>query len=207
MGWPECVDPATGNDLPQKKPARRALAELRRVGSIEGPNGDEIDTAFAISVRDEWGRSTYIQLRDCLKTKLLESGGGRLSRFACSERFDEAVAVVAATLARVRENDTRPVARQLGAKSRDEAPLMAEARFKRLIRTTTAPDLLEQGRRIVMLLGRTASVGDLGASLLLWNVDPYAKRRWSFAYYGVDDVRADDPDDDTTGEATTSPAA
>ena len=89
------------------------------------------------------------------------------------------------------------------------ARLMAEARFKRLIRTRDWPGLLDQGRRIVALLGRDAPVADLGASLLLWNAGPRTIRDWSFAYYGVAfagrDPDASDPDD-ADDTAASSPA-
>lgn len=195
--WAElnAVDMKSGEPLEGRKPARRAIAELRRIGAVDGPNGDEIDTAYAVSIRQDAGPQPYLDLRKRLKGMLAASRDDYARSMPERPGFDAAVAVVAATLARVREHKKGVVAKLLGAGSRDDAPLMAEARFKRLIRTTTAPDLLDQGRRIVMLLKRSAPVDDLGASLLLWNTSPYVKRRWSFAYYDAEDMNADGPGD------------
>lgn len=191
-------DLKTGKDGPN--PHRAALAEMRRITTTDNNEIEQIEVSAAIGHR---GFPAYLDLHRRLTGLLAKwNDSNRFDRFAKSMDFDDAVAVVAATLARVREHRKGDVAKLLGAKTRDEAPLMAEARFKRLIRTATAPDLLDQGRRIVMLLGRSAPVDDLGASLLLWNIDPYAKRRWSFAYYNAADMRADEPDEASTADNT-----
>ncbi len=195
------VDIKSGEPLKGRKPARRAIAELRRIGTVDGPNGDQIDTAYAVSIQQDAGPPPYLDLRKRLKGMLAASRDEHARSMPERPGFDDAVAVVAATLARVREHKYVKVSKLLGARSRDEAPLMAEARFKRLIRTTTAPDLLDQGRRIVMLLGRAAPVDDLGASLLLWNSSPYVKRRWSFDYYDAEDMYADEPGANTPGNS------
>lgn len=186
------VDLKTGMELPREWPDRAAIAALRRIGTIQGPAGDEIDTAFAVAISG-WKGAPYVNLRKRLSGLLSKWHDDYVQRIPARPDFDAAVAVVGATLARVRMNRKGSVAKLLG--SGDDRKLMAEARFKRLIRTSTAPDLLDQGRRIVMLLGREAPIGDLGASLLLWSADPYAKRRWSFDYFDASDMNSEPASD------------
>ncbi len=103
------------------------------------------------------------------------------------ENFGQAVAVVAGTLARVREEASGKTAALLGV-TRDDKRLMQEERFKRLIRTRDWADLHSRGRRIVHLLGRAVPVGDMGASLFLWFSGPHVIRDWSLAYYDLSDT-------------------
>ena len=120
------------------------------------------------------------------------------------------IALVAAVLTRVRsggKEGAAPTAARLGEKKdrSDEASrLMAEARFKHLIRAGSDAELLDHGRRIVALLGRDAPVGHLGASLLLWG--PSVVRQWAFDYYGASDAAPEDAGD-TAGETDTATLA
>jgi CRISPR type I-E-associated protein CasB/Cse2 len=190
--WAElaAIDPSTGEErIGGAPPDRRQLADLRRISSETWEHGEHIDVAVAAGIGAYCTLSN--RLRGCLLARQLDW----TRRIVEQEAFAEAVAVVASTLARVRR-DTDPktaVARRLGLDkngktvSGDEGRrVMAEARFKRLIRTRDWPDLLDQGRRIVQLLDRDVSVADLGSSLLLWNAGPHVVRHWSFAYYGVE---------------------
>jgi hypothetical protein len=104
-------------------------------------------------------------------------------------------AIAAATLAHIRAdaggNGRGATAKLLGQPrgegGESEDRLFAEARFKRLIRTRDDwPGLLAQGRRIAAILDGQAPVGDLGASLILWNADPHVTRDWAFHYYQRD---------------------
>lgn len=207
------IDPKTGEETTTGWPDRRALAELRRIGTVSGEDGEHVDVAAAAACRSQ----AYVRFLKRLEAALRKSGKDWAVRLAERDDFPETVAVVASTLARVRK-DTRPnqtTAHRLG-RGKDGNPisddnparLMAEARFKRLIRTRDWPGLLDQGRRIVTLLDRDAPVADLGASLLLWNSGPRTIRDWSFAYYGVA-FAGHDPDvsdqDDAAGTAAPSP--
>lgn len=198
------IDLKTGEESEKGRPDRAALAELRRIATVFSENGEHVDVAAAAACRSQ----AYVRLLKRLEASLRKSGKAWAIRLAERSDFPEAVAVIASTLARVRE-DTRPnqtTAYRLGRNKNGDpisddnpARLMAEARFKRLIRTRDWPGLLDQGRRIVALLDRDAPVADLSASLLLWNSGRRTIRDWSFAYYGVafagSDPDASDPDD------------
>lgn len=211
--WRElaAIDPKTGEEKEQGKPNRAALAELRRIGVVATEDGEHIEVAPAFGIH------ANRKLHGKLQSFLRNSGKHWAVGFSERDEFHEAVAVVASTLARVRK-DTRgkgtTTAHWLGRakdgepiRDDDTARLMAEARFKHLIRTHDWPGLLDQGRRIVALLGRDVPVGDLGASLLLWNASQRTIRDWSFDYYGVA-FAGRDPDDaveDTPAATNTQP--
>jgi hypothetical protein len=78
---------------------------------------------------------------------------------------------------------------------------MAESRFLRLMRAQTTGDLFDQARRLVVLLKRAAPVGELGASLLVWLVDPEVRRTWARSYYGLNRTDA------ATDEASPQPSS
>lgn len=185
--WSElaAVDPRTGKEIDGKRADRAELAQLRRIGTDDRTGGEYIDTSYAISI------GGYKQL-----WRRLDPAARRVFRGGNADReFEEAVAVVAATLARVR-TDTKPdvrVAKRLGlgkdgkpVADDESARVMSVMRFKHLIRTRDWPGLLDHGRRIVLLLERDVSVADLGASLLLWKARPSVIRDWSFAYYDAE---------------------
>jgi hypothetical protein len=183
---------------------RKSLAELRRVGVVEENGAPVIDVAGAMGV--SMFRALQARVRH---TKLSE----RTKRILEASGYQPLV-VAAATIARIREDATPAkersrrgeTARLLGASrdgSRDGEPLLAEPRFKRLMRSRDdGPDLLIQGRRIGAILERAAPIGDLAASVVLWNVDATIRRDWAFAYY----QRTFEPvdDDGTAVPATTS---
>jgi len=176
------IDPKTGKEIDGKDVNRAELARLRRICTDDRTGGETVDTSYAIQ------QFAYGQLLRRLHPIARSAFRGPRADL----EFEEAVAVVAATLARVRE-DTRPnvkVAERLGlgkdgkAVTDDEAArVMSVLRFKHLVRTRDWPGLLDHGRRIVLLLDRDVSVADLGASLLLWNASPKVIRDWSFAYF------------------------
>lgn len=199
------IDAKTGEEKEGGNRNRGKLAELRRIGIETLETGDCIDVAAAVP---HW---PYQKLRGRLAGIALPCFHGN----AAQDEFDQAVAVVAATLARVRTETPKirdqKVAALLGL-SKDGKPVtddeaarvMAEARFKRLIRVRDWPGLLGQGRRMVHLLGRDVPVADLGASLLLWNssrLNPLIIRRWSFAYYGADFADPDATEPPVAAEA------
>lgn len=197
------VDRKTGREKANgANPDRAALAALRRIGVTSDGERVHVDLVAAATV------PAYVELR---KRLLGLTKNWRKSEewdwLSADQGIDERVAVVAASLAGIREDVAGgTTAAVLGRRdSRDEQPLMAEARLKRLMRTRTRSDLLLQGRRVIALLDGKVPVADLGASLLLWG--PLVQRRWAFAYY-----QQPDPDSDADAEfdgavAATSAAA
>lgn len=173
-----------GNGSP-KAPDRAALAELRRLGVIELGGAPAVDIGQALS------SSAFLKLFADLRGAPI-SEKSRVRRWLyggqpCLEPF----AIAAATLAHIRSDaggkGRGATARLLGAPRSEggasEDRLFAEPRFKRLIRTNDWPGLLAQARRIAAILERQAPIGDLGASLILWNADPGIVRDWAFQYY------------------------
>jgi CRISPR type I-E-associated protein CasB/Cse2 len=210
--WVElaAIDEKTGEEKVGGIAHRGELANLRRIGIDRLASDDRMDITEAVQLWRYWR----------LHGELAFAKAAHFRGANADDEFRQAVAVVASTLARVRkesvERKGQKVARLLGLGKdgkpvKDEedagARVMAEARFKRLIRTHDWPGLLDHGRRIVNLLGRDVPVADLGASLLLWNAGSFVIRRWSFAYYDADfadrDPNGADPDgaDSDTGEA------
>lgn len=191
-----------------KAPNRGALAELRRIANADMDGALAVDCAGAIGVE---------AFRD-LRLRLL--GEPNLSNSVklwllpgeqCLKELKlEPFIVAAATLAIVRTEDTSvakrgATARLLGAArgEADSQPVYAEARFKRLIRCRHDwPGLMAQARRIAATLEKQAPVGDLGASLVLWNSDPHIIRDWTFQYYEKSFEETDTP----PAASTTSPA-
>ena len=93
------------------------------------------------------------------------------------------VAILAGILAFVDKSDDSPVPRAIGrAKLDDEAALMSEGRFRRLLQTD-GDDLMDAMRRLVHLTKRKANVYDLSFSVLRWG--DIVKKRWIFEYYNV----------------------
>ncbi len=174
----------TGTPLP---PNRQALAELRRIGIVDEDGTPAVDVARALSI------PAFGDLIKRLRNEPNLSQSVKLwltNDRPCLEPF----AIAAATLARVREDSNTGsrrgvTAKLLGSERSKEAkePLFAEARFKRLVRCRNDwPDLMAQARRIAAILEKKAPIGDLGASLVLWNTDPHISRDWAFQYYQRD---------------------
>jgi hypothetical protein len=181
-----------GKEIPGKSPDRAALAQLRRIGVIDLSGIPAVDTASALSIsafRELIHRLRGIPPGNYWVRRWLgiESAGSGARETIELSPF----AIAAATLAHIRADAGGQrcgvTAKALGA-GEDDARLFAEARFKRLIRTRNDwPGLLAQARRIAALLGKEkAPVGDLGASLILWNADPHITRDWAFQYYQKD---------------------
>lgn len=163
------------------KPAdRAALAQLRRIGVIDLGGAAAVDVAGVLDV------SAFRMLMARLQG--LPIRNWQVARWLASKAEEwEPFAIAGVTLALIRAdaggNRRGATAKLLGAGD-DEDRVFAEARFKRLIRTRNDwPGLLVQARRIAAILGKEAPVGDLGASLILWNADIYITRDWAFQYY------------------------
>ena len=97
--------------------------------------------------------------------------------------------ILAAVLAHVREDDTRPIARAAGRDAPngeqmadDRTAKLKYGRFKRLMQSDD-DELLDQMRRLVHLLGQKGNVADLTSSILFWG--DRIQKRWVFDYYGL----------------------
>ena len=166
-----------------KSPDRAALAELRRIDVTLTDAGPAVDVARALAVPAFRDLVTRLQRADF-------ADGSRVMRRLVEDHLGlEPLAIAAATLARVRADaggGRGATAALLGEGIDDKRPKprFAEARFKRLIRCRNDwADLMAQARRVAAILEREAPVGDLGASLVLWNDGPRITRDWAFAYY------------------------
>lgn len=185
----------------EKPRDRAALARLRRIDVVDLGGTAVVDVAEALGIAAF--RNLVGRVRIAAEEKKLS---GRILRWLAEDTLElSPFAIAAATLARVRSDDGGEVARcgetalLLGAPRAEGADredrLFAEARFKRLIRTRNDwPDLMRQARRVAAILEQSAPIGDLGASLILWNADPRVSRNWAFQYYGRDYEPADPPD-------------
>lgn len=166
-------------------PDRASLAQLRRINVTPGSDGiPAVDIGGALGVaafRDLVSHVTALPLHSKHVRRWLANDTRTLEPFA----------IAAAALARIQddsssnEKDVRgATARLLGA---GESRPLAEVRFKRLMRCKNDwPDLMLQARRIAAILEKKAPVGDLGASIVLWNADPTIVRDWAFQYYQED---------------------
>lgn len=167
--WDELTDPANAHRYPDRT---AALAQLRRVGTIDLGTGSIPDEAQALTVSAY--QRLYRRVRAWEPRELLPTA------------WETALVIAAVTLAHVRTDcPGRRTAALLGGP--DEATrVMAQSRFLRLMRVENAGDLMAQARRVTALLGRTAPVGELGASLLFWQARPHVRRDWARSYYGLD---------------------
>lgn len=109
-----------------------------------------------------------------------------LRRLGGGRREFPSVALLAAVLASVRKDAPKAgVARSLGPENPDqvETALMSPLRFRRLLDAEDKDERLAAFRRMVLMLGGTADVHDLAASLLDWR----ERRRidWTYAYWNA----------------------
>jgi len=164
--WYELTDARHGgNDAD-----RASLSALRRLNATKDVFPRTIDLTGAITIKG------FRKLYRVLNKWTLPPG------------WEIQLTVAATVLAQVRTDRPGKTTAALLGTSRSEAGgddhLMAESRFRRLLRTTEPLDLCDQARRAVALLGREAPVGELGASLLLWNAR--VRRDWATAYWQLD---------------------
>lgn len=163
-------------------PNRAALARLRRINVIADLHGAPVvDIGSAMDVaefRDLIARIAHLPFQGKAIRQWLSRDTPTLDPFA----------IAAAALARVREDSSSNERHKIGSTARllgeGESRLLAEVRFKRLMRCRNDwPDLMIQARRIAAILERRAPVGDLGASIVLWNAEPRIVQDWAFQYY------------------------
>jgi CRISPR type I-E-associated protein CasB/Cse2 len=174
-----------GNPLP---PNRGALAQLRRIGVAPVGGQDAVDVTGALGV------PAFLDLLKRLNGARFRERSKIQSWLIPDKRFPEnfklePFCIAAATIARVRE-DSSGVEHRCGATAKllgegfPETQVFAEPRFKRLMRCRDDwPDLMAQARRIAAILEKKAPIGDLAASLVLWNYQPSIRRDWAFQYY------------------------
>ena len=165
----------------EKAPDRAALAQLRRIGVIDLGGAPAVDVVGALDI------SAFRMLMARLQDER------RVKRWIASKAREwEPFVIAAATLAHIRSDagghkrgaTAKLLGEPRGEGNEAEDRLFAEARFKRLIRTRNDwPGLFAQARRIAAILEKEAPIGDLGASLILWNADPRTTRDWAFQYY------------------------
>lgn len=186
-------------------PNRKALAELRRINIVPVGGRDVVDVGRALGI------DAFRDLVSRLKGSELHPRSAVCSWLEPDSAQIEPFAIAAATVARIRDDSGsaggRPgaTARLLGEGFPE--PLFAEARFKRLIRCRDDwPDLMAQARRVAAILERKAPIGDLAASLVLWNAESRIRRDWAFQYYQRDFEAPDVPPPATDASTPASPS-
>lgn len=148
---------------------RQARAQLRRIRAPISANGRALDVVAA------WEVAAFRDLKAGLDQACPELN-------AFSDWRIKAQVVCAAVLAHVRDDlGTIATAKALGAG--EHGPVMAESRFKRLLRQghDDIAELLDPMIQAVHLLGNAAPVADLAVSLLDWT--PRRRLRWAQAYW------------------------
>lgn len=175
----------------EKPRDRAALAQLRRIDVIDDDGTPIVDVGGALGI------PAFRNLIHSLRTSLAERklSNARVAYWLSDDcPFMEPFAIAASAISRFR-NDSGDKSEKRGATARllgkprsegagDDDHLFAEARFKQLIRTRNDwPGLMRQSRRIAAILEREAPIGDLSASLILWNASPHVTRDWAFQYY------------------------
>jgi hypothetical protein len=164
-----------------------ALAEFRRIDIRDDGDGPHVDVARAFTTgRTPYAPEGFAGLRRKVADLLDAADGDAPFTMATEERrtqndFDERLAAVAAVLGSVREN--RAAKGGLGH-CLGEDDIYREARFKRLTRMTTAPELLREGRRIVHLV-EVVPVADFARAFLFW--DHIEAKRLTKDYYDAID--------------------
>ena len=147
-------------------------------------------------------RAALARLRRCATTMQAASETATIElcrRLGATERDLDRIALIAAVLAHVREDDRRlRVARQIGVQA-DKSAMMSDLRFRRLLQAETPDEQLTAFRRLVALARRKLNVADLAESLWRWD-DEQRRRAWIYAYH-------DAPDFQTDSETTMNDAA
>lgn len=157
-----------------KNANRGDLAKLRRLDLINGEEGREIDIIGARSIaayRTLYRQSFPLIAREYKDGKAIDSDTeGRLI-------------IAAYALSWIREDDKShaTLGHKIGGID-DEARLILELRFLRLIRAKTNADLFDEARRMCRLMGGLAPVESLAMTLFQWNKDQ-TRRKLSEDYY------------------------
>lgn len=122
------------------------------------------------------------------------------------DRRMEPVALLAMTLAHVREEIDGPFGKALGANEDGKPARMHPLRVRRLTAARDSAETLRGFREAVALLGAKAPLADLAECVLDWN-DPKrgdaARSRFLFAYHGAAFAAPRAGDDDPTPDSDT----
>lgn len=154
---------------PDTGPMRQARAQLRRIRAPISADGRALDVVAA------WEVAAFRDLKAGLDQACPELN-------AYGDRRIKAQVVCTAVLAHVRDDlGTIATAKALG--TGEHGQVMAESRFKRLLRQghDDIAELLDPMIQAVHLLGNAAPVADLAVSLLDWT--PRRRLRWAQAYW------------------------
>jgi len=163
-------------------------------------------------------RATLARLRRCSHPAELAVepataelfGKLKFDRSTATEGDIATAAVLAGVLSHIRTLSSGSLARTMGARQGERA-IVSAIRMKRFMAAREPEDVLRQFQRILAMLGDTADVRDVAASVLAW-LDPSpagdrARTRFAFAYHGATLEGADDLEADETSSAVTSPEA
>ncbi len=100
------------------------------------------------------------------------------------------LAVIATTLAHVREGDAKSLAHLFGRKT-GESRALSELRFQTLIRTNGPAELITPLRRALAVVGNRANVRRLAQDLYYWGEK--VRIKWCFDYYGEPSAAPEPP--------------
>lgn len=146
----------TGLTAVNKGHMRADLARLKRVGTVA--------EALAVSASHDLNKRLHV------------AGYGLQSR-------PDRLALIALTLAQVKDNAAQPAARKMG---QGDPKALSGIRFNALIRATDPADLVAPLRRALRSVGQGANVARLATDLYWWN--DAIRARWCFDYYGAHDA-------------------
>ena len=134
-------------------------------------------------------RATLARLRRCatVAEAMLEPASIALFRRCGGHSPDElpALALAAAVLAHVREDERVHPARRVGpdAPDKPETATLKATRFRWLMEASTPDERLTAFRRLVAIADRTLNVHELARALLDWGEE--RQRRWVFEYWNA----------------------
>lgn len=139
-------------------------------------------------------RGVLARLRRCTTVNealAVRSAHHLLLRCEATRYNTDAVLTVAIILSHVRHDDPNlTVAKRLalGFVKGERREFLSELRFYRLLAATDPDDVVSQFRRLVALMGQTANVSDLAATLYDWMHERRGERRrrtWQLDYHGA----------------------
>ena len=157
------------NDLGYGKNANKAaLAHFRRIGEDRDRPGRVNVTAF-LSAPGAFLLANKLGLSED------KSGENAVIKI-------ERLAAVSSILAEIQEPRPGAVGKALGT-SKENNKICSENRFVRLLNMQDPLQFLNEGKRIVRLLGNKVDPGIFGADLYLWGTK--IRIKWAFDYYGA----------------------
>lgn len=103
------------------------------------------------------------------------------------------LAMLATTLAHVKEHLPTRLARRMGG---EERPALSQLRFQRILRAEAGSELADFVRRALPMVEHSCNVGQLGVDLLHW--DEKTRTRWCFDYFHSIAPHTDEPSEPAT---------